>query len=656
MLYNNSMFYEVLPTKLFRQNSSVLTYHSDLNLKPGQIVSIPLGRSTTIGIVWRRVKSVDFPTKPIHKLIVDSPLPKHILQSIDWLHHYYLAPLPQAANLFLPNGITKRRRTKATKESPKKIPFTNLADWATTIPLNSAQRQAIKSLVNVKSSTRLLHGVTGSGKTNIYLALAHQTLKNNQSVILLVPEIALTSQLVEIFEQTFSNQTILMHSKQTEAERHLTWEKILNSTEPLVIIGPRSALLAPLHNLGLIIIDESHEPTYCQENSPKYSALRLASFMAQTLKVPCIQGTATPLVADYYLAQQKKALVSLATKAKRTAVSPQVHVIDFKDRQNFTKNRYFSNQLLQNIEQNLNNGHQTLLFHNRRGSAPLTLCEHCGWQAVCLNCYLPFTLHADTYELICHTCGAHQAVPKTCPTCNHPEIIHKGFGTKLLETELGKIFKNARIARFDSDNLKSETLSANFSAVRSGEIDIVIGTQTIARGLDLPNLATVGVVQADSGLSLPDYAAEERTFHLLTQVMGRVGRGHLKEAQVFLQTFQPEHPVISAAITNDYVKFANHLLSKRAKGHFPPFNYLAKVTITFKTERTTITKIRNLQTALASIPGLVVSTPMPTFHEQSRQGYTWQLILKSTSRQTLLSALNQLPAGAHFTIDPPSLL
>ena len=250
------------------------------------------------------------------------------------------------------------------------------------------------------------------------------------------------------------------------------------------------------------------------------------------------------------------------------------------------------------------------------------------------------------------------AVPTSCPSCQHSNIIHKGFGTKLLENELKKLFKSARIARFDADNRKKESLGANYQAVKDGQIDIIIGTQTIARGLDLPNLTTVGVVQADAGLSLPDYAAEERTYHLLTQVIGRVGRGHQTEADIYLQTFQPEHPIIQAALRHDYQSFANHLLNIRQKAHFPPYIYLAKLTITYKTERTTLAKIKACQAILQKTKGLYVSTPTPAFHEQSPRGYTWQLILRSRSRQTITRSIANLPPnlGLHVTLDPPSLL
>ncbi len=670
------MFYEVIPIRLFRDNGSVLTYSSELPLKPGHIVEIPLGKSKTYGIILKPIKNVDFKTKPISKLLYSTPLPSHILKSIIWLSNYYLIPLPQVAKLFLPQGIGKTRRnnTKSTpinsKESSsslkdsskiiKKLAKNTSIDSinSTDTPLNTAQKTALKSLKNIKTNTKLLFGITGSGKTNIYLKLANEAFESGKSTILLVPEIALTSQLVQIFNVKFKDQVILIHSRKTEAERHKIWEKILESTDPKIIIGPRSALFSPVNNLGLIIIDEAHEDTYFQENAPRYSALRLASFMASTCSISCIYGTATPLISDYYLAKSKNSLVTLSTKAKSSAVSPNIKVVDFKNLENFKKNRYFSDALLTAINRNLKNGHQTLIFHNRRGSSPLTICENCGWQAVCPNCFLPLTLHADNFNLICHTCSYSTKVPTSCPECNHPSIIHKGFGTKLLEEELKKLFKDAKIIRFDADSQKTESLDQNYDRVKTGKYDIIIGTKTIAKGLDLPLLATVGVVQADAGLSLPDYSAEEKTFHLLTQVIGRVGRGHLDTAEVFVQTYQPDSEVIKAGITSDYQRFYHYATKRRKKGSFPPYYYLAKLTVTYKTEKTTVKYIKSYYQTFSKNPQLKVTKPSPAFHEHGKRGYTWQIIIRAKSRLNILKSLSDLPHNPNlrFTIDPPSLL
>lgn len=646
------MFYEVIPTKIFNaKGAETLTYTSGLNLSPGHIVEIPFGKRSIPGIVYKKVKKPDFKTREITRLLYEQPLPPHILKSIFWLSSYYLSPLPQVANLFLPVGILKNRR-KPKSQTQKTNQLTP------KIALNPAQKQALEATRSVSTATCLLHGITGSGKTNIYLERALECLKEGKSVILLVPEISLTPQLVGIFEAAFGQNITLIHSRQTEATRHLIWEKILQSETPQVIIGPRSALLSPVKNLGLIIIDEAHESSYFQENPPRYSALRLASFIANSEKISCLTGTATPLIADYYLAKHNNSVVSLTEKAKSTATPPEIHLIDLKDQPEFSKNRYFSNSLLSAISRNLENHHQTLIFHNRRGSSSLTICESCGWQSLCPTCFLPLTLHTDSYRLICHTCGYQAKVPLSCPNCHHPDIVHKGFGTKLLESELKKLFPDAKIARFDADNDRHTSLDHLYSEVKSGNFDIIIGTQTIAKGLDLPLLATVGIAQADSGLALPDFASEERTFHLLTQVIGRVGRGHLSTAEVFLQTYQPEHPVITSAINGDYLAFYNYLIKNRKKSALPPFSYLARLNLTYKTESIVLKHINNYYNILKNLPHISVSVPMPAFHEQSTKGYTWQLVIKSTSRNHLLSALKSLPPNPHFSIyiDPPSLL
>ena len=670
------MYYEVIPTTTFKKSplfsDGLLTYSFDQNLAPGTIVSIPLGKKTALGIIYRKTTAPtdqNFIIKSINKIVHPIPLPNHLLKSLAWLSSYYLNPVAKTANLFLPLGIEKNRRKKSSAstfipQSSNPIQDMTSPNAATTthyqIPLNPAQKQALTELRKIKTHTKLLHGITGSGKTNIYLELASQVFNSNKSVILLVPEISLTPQLVGRFQEHFGTQVISLHSKLTEAERHLIWQRIheADQSTPFVIIGPRSALFSPLKNLGLIIIDEAHEPSFYQDTSPRYHALRLASFMAQTLKIDCLLGTATPRVEDYFLAQKNHAYVALSEKAKSITSQTKISLIDLKDRALFTLNRYFSDALLQDIENNLKQHKQTLLFHNRRGSAPLTICEHCGYQVLCPNCLLPLTLHSDSYQLICHTCGHHEPVPSTCPVCHHGSLIHKGFGTKLLESELKKLFKSARIARFDADNTTADSLTQNFEAVKNGDIDIIIGTQTIAKGLDLPLLNTVGIVQADANLNLPDYAAEERTFQLITQVIGRVGRGHTDINHVFLQTFQPEHPVILAAKSLDYAKFADYLLKKRQLSHLPPFFYLLRISIVKKTEDLTIKKIMELHRALKKFPDVYLSAPTPSFHEYTPSGYSWQIIVKAKKRDSLthlIESLDQYPE-IRFAIDPPSLI
>ena len=647
------MYYEVIPAKGFGRDG-ILTYKSSDSLLPGQIIEVPLGRKKSVAVVLKKVTQPDFDCKEICRIIYSKPLPTHLMSAIKFIAEYYKASLSAAASVVLPVGVEKKRRK--TERMFGGTAKTEHVSEKPIIKLNEAQKNALKGLRGAPSATKLLCGVTGSGKTNIYLSEASRALSAQKSVILLVPEIALTGQLVRVFAEVFGDKITVLHSKQTEAERHLIFEKLLLGEGPRVVIGARSALFAPLDNLGLIIIDEEHENSYYQENAPRYSAVRVASFMAKKLDIPLILGSATPAIEDFYLAKSNNSLVILDKKAKSEAIKPEISVIDFKDRENFGKNRYFSVPLINSIRKNLESGHQTLIFHNRRGSSPLTICESCGEEILCPNCYLPLTLHADTYELVCHTCDYKCRVPSACPKCGAPDLIHKGFGTKLLESELTRLFPKARIRRFDADTKKGEGLNDVYDEVKNGGVDIIIGTQTVAKGLDLPLLATVGVVQADAGLALPDFAAEERTFQLITQVIGRVGRGHISKAEVFIQTFRPEHPAIKYAISEDYLGFSEYLLKRRRLSHFPPYTFVLKLEITMKTEAIVVRKVRELVRKLSNDDRLIVSPPQPAFHERTARGYTWQVVIRSKSRKALMEICDKLDPNFHISIDPPGLL
>ena len=643
-------YYLIAPAKTFHSSDNLLTYSSETPLKIGQIVEIPLGRQSTIGIVVKNTTQPDFDTKSITKIIYEQPLPKKLVDALFWLSSYYRCPLSTVIQAALPRGITKNRRSKLL-EAPNITPIDN--------PLNSAQRAAIRAIEENPANTILLHGITGSGKTNIYIELCARTLAKNQSVILLVPEIALTSQLVRNFQQHFKNITLL-HSNLTESLRHQLWEKILTDNQPQVIIGPRSALFAPVQDLGLIIIDEAHEPAYHQEQNPKYSASLLAGKLAKT-----VLGTATPLISDYYLCKSHNAIVEINQLAIESDKHTSISVIDLKDHSDFTKSRILSNQLIESIKASLANHTQSMLFHNRRGTAPMTICDKCGWQALCPNCFLPLVLHADAFQMRCHTCARNFPVPTACPECKNASIHHKGFGTKLIEDELHRLFPSAKIARFDMDTDDDLKLTKIYDEVYRGDYDIIVGTQMIAKGFDFPRLTTLGIVQADAGLSLPDFSSEERTFQLITQVIGRAKRGH-QHSNIFIQSFQPDHPIISLASQSDYASFYNYLVQKRQQSKLPPYSFLLKLSVTYKTETATVKNIRTLykkviQTAKQlQIPEnrIVVSPPMPAFHERTSTGYTWQLVIKAKSRQNLLDIFDHLPKNnyLHYDFDPISLL
>jgi len=645
-------YYEVAPTRIIRANAAVFTYASEAQLLPGQIVSIEVGKKAILGLVMKEVEEPTFVTKPILSVVTTTPLPSSLLQLSTWLSSYYSTPLATVLQTVLPRGVDKKRRVRPPvvhNESIRK---------RTTIVLNNEQQKAVDTLLGAGQATIVLQGVTGSGKTEVYKAIARSMIAANKSVIVLVPEISLTSQIIGEFVHDFPN-VIVTHSHMTEAERHAAWQQALESPTPRVIIGPRSALFMPVKTLGAILIDESHEPSYKQEQAPRYSALRAASMLGRFSDALVVFGSATPSVADRYVAESGgHMIVRLDRPARANATAPVISLIDMTKRDNFKRHRFISDALVTSVEKNMAAGKQTLIFHNRRGSASTTLCENCGWTAQCPRCFVPLTLHADQYRVSCHICGFHEKVPTRCPVCQSADIIHKGIGTKLVETELSKLFPKARIARFDSDNKQDETVHSLYDALYKGEIDIAIGTQVVAKGLDLPHLRTVGVIQADSGLSLPDFAASERAFQLLAQVIGRVGRDE-HASEVVVQTYQATHPAITFGLSQNYEGFYQYALEQRQHGHFPPFTYLLKLTDVYKSERAAVRAAQEVARTLRKElhEDVRLLGPTPSFYERQHDTYRWQLILKSPKREHLIEALKFVPT-THWQseLDPSSLL
>lgn len=644
-------FYEVAPTKIVRSGADTFTYSSSDELSIGQLVTIPVGKQTLNGVIVKKVTKPTYETKEILSIIEPVPLPMPLIRLSLWLATYYKAPLATVLQTVLPRGLTTKRRIK---EQSTQAPFRE----RTKIVLNKEQRVAVNGIIQSTSVTHLLQGVTGSGKTEVYKEVVRRVITAGESAIVLVPEISLTSQIVDEFTAEFPD-VLVTHSHMTEAERHTAWKRALTATSPLVIIGPRSALFMPVAKLGVIVIDEAHEPSYKQEKAPRYSALRAASVLGKEAGAKVVFGSATPLIADRYVAEaQGTPILTLSRPARDNTKPTDVQLIDMKKRDNFKKHRFLSDALLQRIEYNIASGKQTLIFHNRRGSASTTLCENCGWTAECPRCFVPLVLHADTYTLSCHICSHKANVPTACPVCNEAHIVHKGVGTKLIESELHKLFPKATIARFDGDNTTNETVNERYKELYEGTIDIAIGTQVVAKGLDLPKLHTVGVIQADSGLSLPDYAATERTFQLLTQVVGRVGRDE-RDTNVVVQSYQPTHPVIQFGLKQDYEGFYAYALKERQKAGFPPFRYLLQLTNVYKTEAAAVRNAKTLATALrAKLPtGIDILGPTPAFYERQHDTYRWQLILKSPKREVLAQALQHVPS-THWQadLDPSSLL
>lgn len=633
----------------------VLTYQSEQTLAVGAIVSVPVSHKLSLGVVVKEVPRPDFQCKDVARLVVKQPLPSSLIKLHDWLSDYYSTKSGIVWQTILPARVAVKPRQKTNTTS------VNLAQIdRTQILLNSNQQTAVDQIRQITSGTILLHGITGSGKTEVYKTIAQDTLASGRSVIILVPEISLTAQLVDQFQQRFGHNIVVTHSAMTASERNQAWRQILSSAEPLVIVGPRSALFMPAANLGLVVIDECHEPSYKQESAPRYHTTTAASKLCQLTGARLILGSATPSIGDYYLAQHfHRPIIAMNHLARTDAVRPTTQLVDMTKRDNFCLDSHlFTTPLLGAMRQALAEHRQVLLFHNRRGTAGLAMCEHCGWIATCPRCFTPLTLHGDKYQLICHICGHTEKPPLACPDCEQPGIVYRGIGTKKIEDEVRKLFPQAKVHRFDGDTIKGEAVQDVWGELTSGQIDIIIGTQTIAKGLDLPKLAVVGIVQADAGLALPDFSASERTFQLVAQACGRVGRSS-QPTTAIIQTYQPDAPAVKYGAVQDYQSFYNEEIQNRRRGHFPPFAHLLKLSCAYKTERGATVASGRLARGLRQQHGdqIMLLGPAPAFYERMRGLYRWQIIVRASKRSTLAAIAATIPTDKwQIELDPVSLI
>lgn len=641
-------YYEVATSRRSQSQMDVLTYSFDEAIKPGSVVTVPFGNSVAQGIVMREVKAPEFKTKSIDKLIYPEAISSELLETSKWIAEYYSAPFSSLVKAVLPSGVAKSRR--------KVLPNVhNVKLDTSTKRLTTDQQEALKKLNLQKPGTKILHGATGSGKTQVYIELIKSVLANQQSVIVLIPEISLTSQLVKNLSEAF-NDVLLTHSKMTEAQRHKVWEDIVAKPQARVVVGPRSALFLPVKDLGLIVVDEFHDSAYKQEQSPKYSAVRVASQYGRVANAAVVLGSATPPVEDYYLAKTKSAPIATMATPVSGKRNVDLQVVDMGESDNKSPNRLFSKQLLAAIDRNLSSKQQTILFHNRRGTASMAICENCGHVFECPKCSTQLTLHADKYELRCHTCNFKTLVPNSCPECQHHTIVFKGFGTKEIESAIKKLFPTAKVARFDTDTPTKKSLANRYEELAAGKVDILIGTQMIAKGLDLPKLHTVGVILADTGLHLPDYSASESTFQLIHQVTGRVGRRNRRD-EVVVQTYNPAHPAIQHGIHQDYANFYEYEIKQREKHLYPPFVHLLNITCAYSRSETAQKNGMVLSAELSrKYSGLQVLGPAPCFYGRRNNKYRWHIVLKSKSRSKLVEISTSLPANWQADLDPTTLL
>ena len=455
--------------------------------------------------------------------------------------------------------------------------------------LSLAQQDAYNGILlqMMKKDVVLLHGVTSSGKTEIYIHLIRKAIEEHKQVLYLLPEIALTVQIMERLHRVFGDRLGIYHSKYSDAERVEIWQKQLSDHPYDVILGARSAVFLPFKNLGLVIIDEEHETSFKQQDpAPRYHARSAAIVLAKMYGAKTLLGTATPSMESYYNAQQGKyGLVELKTRYKGVQL-PEIQVVDVKDlRHRKMMSGPFSPQLLAAVRDALKNGQQAILFQNRRGFAPMVECKVCGWVPKCKNCDVSLTLHKSINLLTCHYCGYTYPVPTECPNCGSTEIMGRGFGTEKIEDQIAEIFPEAKIARMDLDTTRTrnayERLIADFS---EGRTNLLIGTQMVSKGLDFDKVSVVGILNADSMLNYPDFRAYEHAFMMMAQVSGRAGRKG-KRGLVILQTKNPNLPVIGQVVHNDYAGLYQGILEERRTFHYPPFFHLINVYVKHKYDK-----------------------------------------------------------------------
>lgn len=625
-----------------------LTYACDQTLAIGTVVRVQLQQTELPGIVVSKtnrppIKSV----KSIKAVYPLQPLPNKLLELTKWLMSYYPTSVGTTTQLLLP---------KLPKQLSAQIDRTKLWHEPKLPQLTKEQSSALLSLQRPGSS--LLHGITGSGKTRMYQELTLQSLRKGRSVLILSPEIGLTSQLVTEFEIFGKESVVALHSKLSPAKRVEAWRKINSASQPIVVIGARSALFSPLTNIGLIVVDEAHDSSYKQEQPPHYQTSRVAAMLARLHNAVLVYGTATPLVSEYHLALQKgRPIVRLNSLAIGSNHSNKTTVVDLKDRSNFTLSPHLSNSLIASIRKSVSDGEQSLLYLNRRGTARLALCQKCGWQAICPNCDLPMTYHADKHLLMCHVCNYKSPVPTSCPICHQSDLLYKSAGTKAIESEVRRLFPEVKIMRFDSDNTIDERLEQHLVAIRRGSIDILVGTQTLAKGLDLPKLSTLGVIMADTSLYISDYTANEQTYQLMNQVIGRVGRGH-RSTRAIVQAYAPDHPAIRLGLSDAWEEFYSQEIAEREMYKYPPFYYILKLTCKRKSPVAAKRACDTLKSHINNSDGsILIDGPAPALHERTGDSYYWQLVVKSASRGNLVKILEDLPSIQYgFDIDPSTLL
>lgn len=591
--------------------------------------------------------------KLIKRIIDKEPLfGQELTEMATWMSHYYLCTLGEAVFSMIPSG---RRDTSAGGFAFEED-ITSQRN-----PLSEEQEKAVQGIYG-RPGFHYLYGPTGTGKTEVFLSLAEKTLAAGKGVIYLVPEISLTGQVAEAVGQRFGNTAAILHSGLTPSQRLGEWRRIMHK-EARVIVGARSAIFAPVPDLGLIIIDEEHDGSYKSGNNPRYHARQVAMHRCSTLKIPLVMGSATPSVEAWY--GMTKGTITRHTLSKRLAGGEMPH-ISCIDLNYFPNDGCISKPLEEQINKTLEQKKQVVLFLNRRGFTHFFRCNSCGYELVCKNCSVPLTYHKNDNRLRCHYCGWSTIPPQSCPQCSSLDIGTSGFGTEFIEAETKAKFPNAKVVRLDTDALKNkQQLLDSLEDFRQGRYDIMLGTQMVAKGLNFPNLQLVGVILADAGLHMPDFRANERTFSLITQVAGRAGR-YFPDGKVIVQTYSPGREPVLFACQNRISDFYESELSQREMLEFPPFSRLLR--LVFRSFNKTLAhdtaadaaKILNKD----KTRGVEIIGPAECPIERINSSWRYQILLKSSSiiplqtvaRKLLFDYTHPQNVYIEYDVDPVSLL
>ncbi|MFW6138596.1 MAG: replication restart helicase PriA [Spirochaetota bacterium] len=647
----------------FNRPIEPLTYVVPENMssvRAGVRVKVPLRNTSAAGIVYTLSESSTLKElKSIHSVLDQQPvLNQDLIETARWISEYYLCSIGEALWTISPKGYKKRHR------NPSMVRHTGR--YTNETVLTSHQQDVLEvlkaSLEGKANPNSLLYGVTGSGKTEIYLRIIDEVVKRNKGAILLVPEISLTPQTVDYFARRMGEQLAILHSRLTSAEKINEWYGVLCG-EKKVVIGARSAVFAPLEQIGIIIIDEEHENSYKSEETPRYNARSVAFYRARKHRAALLMGSATPSVESFYLAKRDKFnLLTLPHRVLNQKL-PATHISDLRK---VKSKKYISNPLMKAIHNRLKRNEQVILFLNRRGYSPYVFCENCGYVFRCKNCDITMTYHYSRKVLSCHYCNYTVIPPEVCPACEDENISYAGFGTEKIEQVLGEYFPGAVIVRMDTDSLKKRTsVGTILQSFSEKQIDILVGTQIVTKGLHFPNVTLVGVLNADIPLNFPDFRSAERTFNLITQVAGRAGRSP-KGGEVIIQTYNPVHYAIQAAKTQGYEEFFEKEIKYRQALVYPPFCRIIRLVFRgqepqnlFRTAEYAVSFIREKSSQYISILG-----PSRCPLSKIKKNYRVHVIIKMTRMGGIKAVLYELNSiikkkhGVYFEIDidPASML